>query len=48
MMACEESESARDNFGNFIYQLQPKTKAIVSKLRKDPKKIIQTKCVNII
>ena len=40
-MAYERSESAQDNFGKFIYQLQPKT-------WKDPNKIIQTKCVFII
>ena len=26
MMAYEGSESARDNFGKFIYQFQPETK----------------------
>ena len=32
MMAYEGSESALDNFNKFIYQLQPKTKALVRKL----------------
>ena len=31
-MAYEESESARDNFGYFIKQLQTKTKTFASKL----------------
>ena len=28
MMAYEMSESARDNFGEFIHQLQPETKTL--------------------
>ena len=28
-MAYEGSEIARDNFGKFIYQLQPKTKTLI-------------------
>ena len=34
MMAYEVSESAQDNFGKFIYQLQPKTKTLVRKLER--------------
>ena len=33
-MAYERSKSARDNFGKFINQLQPKTKALVRKLER--------------
>ena len=40
MIAYERSESAGDNFAKFIYQLQPKTKALVRKLEKDLNKII--------
>ena len=32
MMAYEVSESARDNFGKFIYQFQPETKTLIRKL----------------
>ena len=31
MMAYERSESARDNFGKFIYQFQPETKTFIRK-----------------
>ena len=31
MMAYEMFESARDNFGKFIHQFQPKTKALIGK-----------------
>ena len=31
-MAYDWSESAWDNFGKFLYQLQPKTKTFVTKL----------------
>ena len=34
MMAYEGSESARDNFGKFINQFQPKTKTLIRKLEK--------------
>ena len=34
MMAYEWSESARDNFGKFIYQFKPKTKVRVRKLER--------------
>ena len=34
MMAYEESESTRDNFGKFIYQLQPETKTLIRKLER--------------
>ena len=34
MMAYERSESDRDNFGKFIYQVQPKTKTLVRKLER--------------
>ena len=34
MMAYEGSESTQDNFGKFIYQLQPKTKTLVWKLER--------------
>ena len=33
-MAYERSESIWDNFGKFIYQLQPKTKTLVRKLER--------------
>ena len=46
MMANEKSESCRDNFGKFIYQLQPKTKYICQETLKDPNKTISTKCVH--
>ena len=29
MMDSEGSESARDNFGKFIYQFQPETKTLI-------------------
>ena len=32
MIAYEGTKYARDNFGEFIYQLQPKTKTLVGKL----------------
>ena len=32
MQAYEMSESARDNFGNFIHQFQPETKTLIRKL----------------
>ena len=31
MMAYEGSEIAQDNFGKFIYQLQPETKTLIRK-----------------
>ena len=34
MMIFEESEIARDNFGKFFDQLQPKTKTLVRKFEK--------------
>ena len=34
MMAYEWSESARDNFGKFIYQFQPETKIFIRKLER--------------
>ena len=34
MMAYEGSESARDNFGKFIHQFQPKTKTLIRKLER--------------
>ena len=34
MIAYEESESTFDNFGKFIYQLEPKTKTLVGKLER--------------
>ena len=34
MMAYEESESARDNFGKFIHQFQPETKTLIWKLER--------------
>ena len=34
MMVFEKSESFRDNFGKFIYQLQPEAKTLVRKLEK--------------
>ena len=48
MMAYEGSESARDNFGKFIYQFQPETKTLIRKLEKDLKQIIQKNIVFII
>ena len=33
-MAYEESESARDNFGKFIHQLQLETKTLIRKLQR--------------
>ena len=39
MMVYEESRSAWDNFGKFIYQPQPKTKALVRKLERIPIKL---------
>ena len=33
-MAYEGSESARDNFGKFIYLFQPETKTVIWKLEK--------------
>ena len=33
-MAYESSESARDNFGKFIYQFQPETKTLLRKLER--------------
>ena len=32
MMAYEKSKRVRDNFGEFIYQFQPKTKTLIRKL----------------
>ena len=46
MMAYERSESAWNNFGIFIYRLQPKTKTLVRKLESILKNIL-TKCVFI-
>ena len=34
MMAFEGFESARDNFGKFIHQLQPETKTFIKKLKR--------------
>ena len=34
MMVYEGSESARDNFGKFIYQFQPETKTLIRKLER--------------
>ena len=34
MTAYEVSESARDNFGTFIYLFQPETKTIIGKLER--------------
>ena len=34
MMAYEESESVRDNFGKFINQFQPETKTLIRKLER--------------
>ena len=34
MMAYEESESGRDNFGKFIHQFQTETKSLISKLER--------------
>ena len=34
MMAYEESESARDNFGKFFNQFQPETKTLIRKLER--------------
>ena len=34
MMACEGSESVRDNFRKFIYQFQPETKTLIRKLER--------------
>ena len=34
MMAYEGSESARDNFGEFIYQFQPEIKTLIRKLER--------------
>ena len=34
MIAYEGSESARDNFGKFIYQLQSETKTFIRKLER--------------
>ena len=34
MMAYERSESAQDNFGEFICQFQPKTKTPIRKLER--------------
>ena len=34
MMAYEGSESARENFGKFIYQFQPETKTLIKKLER--------------
>ena len=34
MMAYEESESTRDNFGKFIYQFQPETKTLIRKFER--------------
>ena len=39
MMAYEESESARDNFGKFINQFQPETKTLIRKLERILNKI---------
>ena len=41
MMTYKRFKSAWDNFGKFLYQLQPKTKA--KETWKDPLKIIQKK-----
>ena len=34
MMAYDGSESACDNFGKFIYQLQPENKILIKKLER--------------
>ena len=34
MMAYEVSESARDNFGKFIYQFEPESKTLIRKLER--------------
>ena len=34
MMIYERSESAPDNFGKFLYQLQPETKTLIGKLER--------------
>ena len=34
MMAYERSESARDNFAEFIHQFQPETKTLIRKLER--------------
>ena len=34
MMASEQSERARDNFGKLINKFQPKTKTLIRKLEK--------------
>ena len=38
-MAYEESESAQDNFGKFIYQFQPETKIFIRKLERNLNKL---------
>ena len=48
MMAYKRSEGARDNFGKFIHEFQPKTKTLIWKLETIFSKIIETKCVFII
>ena len=34
MMAYERSDSALDNFGKFIHQIQPETKTLIRKFEK--------------
>ena len=43
MMAYEGSESARDNFGKFIYQFQPETKTLIRKLEMTSNKLYRKK-----
>ena len=34
MMVCKGSQIARENFGKFIYQLQPKTETLLRKVER--------------
>ena len=43
MMAYEWSESGRDNFGKFIYQFQPETKAFIIRLERILDKLYRKK-----
>ena len=44
IIAYERSESARDNFGKFIHQLQPETKTPIRKLERILIKLYSQSC----
>ena len=46
MMANEEFKSFRENFGEFIYQVQPKIKTLVRKLERIFKNCIDNMCLH--